>query len=229
MRLRFLHRARTPSGGPSSRSTHPRTLAPRSPQASPSLAPFYVPVSRLDLIHGWARANAADGLRPAANVFQASWTSSIGVQYYEGVASLASVRRAPAPRARAHRRHRSPAPAAQAYFVIGVLLFIFFAIVNLSAVFCRARVEKRVRRPTCCARCATIVFAPSYWYLGGVALMGVLTAVAIAQAVQFKTTVRARPSSPRTPPQRRARSSLTLSLPPSLARLRTLFHHRKRR
>ena len=184
-----------------------------------------MPVSRLDLIHGWARANAADGLRPATNVFQASWTSSIGVQYYEGVASLASVRRAPAPRARASRAATAPTaataplpPVAQAYFVIGVLLFIFFAIVNLSAVFCRARVEKRVRRPTCFARCATIVFAPSYWYLGGVALMGLLTAVAIAQAVQFKTTVRARPSLS-AHAAAAASVQLTLSLSPSLPRV----------
>lgn len=125
---------------------------------------MYAPDSRLVMIHNWGRPNIAAGLRQSTNVFQAQFTEGEGRSYYEGVVSLAS-----------------------AYFIIGVILFFVFVGINIAAVCCRFR-TKRIKR-TCCARLSACLFAPSYWYLGALALMGILTAVAISQSVQFRTTV----------------------------------------
>ena len=149
--------------------------------------PLYAADPRLSAIHSWVRGNIADGLKPAPTQFQAQFTAGTGLAYYEGVASLAAV-----------------------YFVLGTLLFVLFATVNLSAFCCRSAIAKR--RRGCLSRLLACACAPTYWYIGACALMGVLAAVAISQAVAFKNTVRERmgeggrrrqllrPFTPATPP-----------------------------
>ena len=129
--------------------------------------PYYTPDARLTWMHGWARGNIAAGLAPAPNEFAADWAEGAGRDYYEGVLSLAA-----------------------AYFVVGVLFFALIVVVNLAAFCCRSAAAKR--RRGACARTLACLTAPAYWYLAACALMGVLTAVALSQTVQFKTTVSTR-------------------------------------
>lgn len=130
-----------------------------------STVPLYTADPRLLAIHSWVRGNIADGLKPAPTQFQAQFTEGTGLAYYEGVASLAAI-----------------------YFVLGALFFILFVTMNLAAFCCRSAIAKR--RRGCLARLIACAFAPAYWYLAACAIMGVLTAVAISQAVAFKNSVR---------------------------------------
>lgn len=125
--------------------------------------PVYIPGSDIVQIHGWNRPNAADGMRPAPSIFTADTAN--GKAYYEGVISLAA-----------------------AYFVIGGLCFLTYAIVNSLSLCCRSRATADKPRSSCGNMCRCI-FNPTFWYIGAVVVMLAGTAAALAQVNSLRSTI----------------------------------------
>jgi Tweety len=164
--------------------------------------PYYVPASKLQQVHNWPRPNAAgesssfcvrqaveaagarqasdkccltfschffplspDGMHQSTNVFNVDWNSDVGKNYLEGIISLAAV-----------------------YFVLGALIFLAYAIINVLSCCCRTRGLKNKQRGACTNFCRCL-FHPTGWFILSVIVMIALTSAAIANLGNFKSTV----------------------------------------
>ncbi len=129
---------------------------------------MYAPVQKLIDMHSMKRPNAADGMALAPTTFAPDWATPDGRSYLEGVMSLAS-----------------------AYFAVGALVFIAYAVLNCLGCCCRRRPAKPAAEPGACSRLCGCLFSPRGWFVAAVVVIAAVTAAAMSQMTAFRSTVRA--------------------------------------